>query len=456
MTLFRRLQPAQKLSLAKASILSVDIGTSSVRACVFDATGRMLPRTLVKAEHSPSIPAAGASEFDSVELMQRTLDVIDRVAAVTGDPVEAVAMSAFWHGIVGVDERGRATTPVLTWADRRSREFTPLIKERLDETASHRRTGAHFHSSFWPAKLMWFRERQPLIWRKTARWCSFPDLIAERLFGECVTSISMASATGIFDQRRCLPDAEMLRFLKLRKGSLARIAADGETFRLTRRYARRWPTLAKADWFAAVGDGAADHIGSCGPMPGTASLMIGTSAAMRSIPDGGVPGRHPRGLWCYRIDGKRAIVGGALSDGGNLHHLIRERFGLAKNCDALVAAREPDDGLTVIPFFFGERSTGYNEEARGAMIGLTSEHDGIDVLRAAMEGVAFRLADIQERMNRICRIDRVIASGGALLASRAWQQIAADALGRRLEVSDVKEASLRGAALLALETTGKM
>ncbi|QQS32064.1 MAG: gluconokinase [Acidobacteriota bacterium] len=433
-------------------ILGIDIGTSGMRAEIFDADMLPIPRLAAKTSRTPEASPDGGSFFDAEKHFAEFIWLIDRVAAAASDrgiEIDSVGWCAFWHGILGVDELGKATTTLLTWADRRSREFTPRLKVRFDEAETHRRTGAHFHSSFWPARLLWFRERHVDAWRRTSRWCSFSDLIAERLFGECVTSISMASATGVFDQRNATWDGELLRYLKVKRATLPRIAADGEAFTLSRKYARRWPVLAHAKWLPAIGDGAADHLGSCGVSPHTASLMIGTSAAMRVAFEGDVPAEIPQGLWCYRIDSKRFIVGGALSDGGNLHALIRERFRLPKNCDALVTAREPDDNLVVIPFFFGERSTGYDEDARGAIIGMTAEHDGIDVLRAAMEGVAFRLADIMTRLEAVTDIKTIVAAGGALRQSPAWQQIVADAIGRDIAINDTDGSSLRGSATFA-------
>lgn len=433
-------------------ILGIDIGTSGMRAEVFDAEMRPVPRLAAKTVWSPGSSPDGGSFFDAEKHFADFIGLIDSVAAAAakrGIEIDAVGWCAFWHGIVGIDERGKATTQLLIWADRRSREFTPRLKERFEETETHRRTGAHFHSSFWPAKLLWFRERHQDAWRRTARWCSFSDLIATRILGECITGISMASATGVFDQHKCNWDSELLRYLNVKRASLPRIAATGETFLLNKEYARRWPALANAQWLPAIGDGAADHLGSCGVSSNTASLMIGTSAAMRVAFEGDVPAKIPPGLWCYRIDGERVIVGGALSDGGNLRAKIQKMFHLPKDCEAVIAEREPDDNLVVIPFFFGERSTGYDEDARGAIIGMTAEHDGIDVLRAAMEGVAFRLADICERLETVTDIETIVASGGALRSSPAWQQIVADAIGRDIAINNTDGSSLRGAVLYA-------
>ncbi len=451
--------PDRSKALTRTLILALDIGTSSVRAALYNDAAEPLHRAGVRIERTLTTTPDGGSEIDADEAFDHVATAIDELMAKTASvkgEIGYVAQCAFWHSLVGVDKGGKPTTKVFGWADTRSREYSPVLRKRFDEHAIHDRTGAQFHSSFWPAKLFWLRRERPADFARTDRWLSFSDYVALRLFGTAATSVSMASGTGIFDQRKCDWDAELIRFLKVRRAGLPAVCDDAQTFELNRKFAKRWPRLAKAAFFPAVGDGAADNVGSGCVTGSMAALMVGTSAAMRVAYAGDPPSPIPRGLWCYRIDRRRVIVGGALSDGGNLYALIRQLFKLPPNADELVAGREPRDLLVVIPFFHGERSTGYDEDARGAIIGLTAADDGIDVLRAAMEGVAFRLADIYERLATVTEVKTIVASGGALRESPVWTQIIADVLGRDLTLSDARESSSSGAVLLALESIGKM
>lgn len=440
-------------------ILALDIGSSSIRAALYDRDANQIPCASVKIERTLNVTSDGGSEIDADQAFVHVIDAIDtllaKTAKIKGD-ITHVASCSFWHSLLGVDSKGKPTTKVMTWADRRSRHHSAVLKKKLDEKESHNRTGAMFHSSFWPAKLLWLRSEFPDVFAKTALWLSLSDYIAMQLFGVAATSVSMASGTGIFDIRKCVWDKSFLKFLKLDRSQLTDVSADDSTFKLTKKYQKRWPRLAGAQWFTAVADGAADNIGAGCDSKEKAALMVGTSAAMRVVYAGEPPKRIPKGLWCYRVDRKRVIVGGALSDGGNLYALIRERFNLGSNADELVAKREPADGLVVIPFFFGERSTGYDENAAGAIIGMTAAHDGIDLLCAAMEGVAFRLEDIFTRLQKVAKIEEIVASGGALRESPVWVQIISEVLGHELTLSGVGEASMRGSVLLAVESLGKI
>lgn len=415
----------------------------------------------VRIERSFAETRDGGSEMDAYEAFSQVAAAIDAIlkrSSKLKSPIQYVALCSFLHSLVGADMKGKPTTKVFGWADTRSREYSAILKKRFDERSIHNRTGAHFHSSFWPAKLLWLRKEFPDVFAKTAKWLSFSDFVALRLFGEAATSVSMASATGVFDIRKCTWDGELLKFLMIKVSALPAIPErDSTTYRLTKTFAKRWPRLKDAEWFPAIGDGMADNIGADCVTKNKAALMVGTSAAMRVALAGKPPKQVPGGLWCYRIDRKRVIVGGALSDGGSLYQLIKAKFNLPANTDEIILRRgEVPDDLIVMPFFFGERSTGYNEMASGAIIGLKPTHDGIDVLHAAMEGVAFRLAAISESLRKVAKFDTVVASGGALRESPVWMQIIANVLGRDLTMNTTEESSLRGAVIFALEQIGSI
>lgn len=442
-------------------ILALDIGTSSVRASLYDDRGNMLPRTLVKNERTLTVTDDGGAEIDADEAFEQVVAAIDAVLAkkVKGE-ITHVASSSFWHSLVGIDAKGRPTTKVLGWADTRSREQTAVLCKRFDETEVHNRTGARFHSSFWPAKLLWLKKTDPKGFASTAKWLSLSDYVALKLSGETVSSVSMASATGIFDIRKCLWDVSLAKYIGLKTASFPAIASDHDSFRLNAKFAKRWPRLKDAAWFPAIGDGAANNIGAGCVSRNKAALMIGTSGAMRVAFTGEPPAVIPPGLWCYRIDRRRVIIGGALSDGGGLYRWLKDNLRLLADdnkTEAAIAKRAPAaHGLTFLPFLAGERSTGYHENARGAIIGLTSATDTIDITQAAFESVAYRFAEIFDQLSSVAKVRDVIASGGALRKSPVWTQIIADVLGRDLTLPDTHEASSRGAVLLILETIGKI
>ncbi len=445
-------------------ILVLDIGTSSVRAAVYDFKGNVLPETMVKNERRLTATDDGGAEIDAAEAFKQIEKAIDEVlkkASKLDSEIEYAATSSFWHSLVGIDKNAVPTTKVFGWADTRSRKQVEILRTKLDENKTHNRTGARFHSSYWTAKLLWLRDSQPKVFKKTAKWLSLNDYISLKIFGRDATSVSMASGTGIFDVRGCVWDEELLNFLKIGKENLPEIVAeDAQTFCLNETYAKRWKKLKNTKWFAAIGDGAANNIGAGCVQKSKAALMIGTSGAMRVAFEGDVPKNIPDGLWCYRIDRKRVLIGGALSDGGGLYRWLKDNLNLRCTDDELedeIAKNAPDaHGLTFLPFLAGERSTSYNESAQGAILGLRSSTNAVEITQAALEAVAYRFAEIYDQLNDVLKIREIIASGGALRESPVWTQIIADVLAHDLTLPKTQEASGRGAVLLALEAIGEI
>ena len=163
--------------------------------------------------------------------------------------------------------------------------------------------------------------------------------------------------------------------------------------------------------------------------------MVGTSGAMRVVFEGEPPDNLASGLWSYRACQRRVVVGGALSDGGGLVQWINESLNFADDCQLQqeIAALEPDShGLTVLPFWSGERSTGWWAEARGGIFGLRQQTKPVEIARAVLESIAYRFALIARALDGIAPNATIAASGNALRSSPAWLQIIADVLGRPL------------------------
>ena len=441
-----------------ARVLSVDVGSSSVRAGLYDGSGDDVEGTGVQLDYEFEYTADGGASKDAGELLDLVARAVDGALSRAGDAaISGVAMSTFWHSVLGVDSDGRPTTPILTWADRRAADVAPDLRERLDEGAVHRRTGCVLHSSYWPAKLLWLSRTMPDSFEKAERFVSPADYLYARFFGEPYqVGTSMASATGLFDQNGLRWDRETMDVVPVEEARLSSIS-DEPRRGLVGEWAARWPALRDVPWFPAVGDGACSNAGSGCTGSDRLALMVGTSGAMRvlwkaesvEIPDG---------PWCYRADAKRYVMGGALSDGGNLIEWLRNTLRLPspEETERLLSGMEPDShGLTFLPLFAGERGPGWADLANGSIAGLSMSSEPVEILRAAMEAVAFRFAIIAEMLESASPGEKeVIASGGGLLHSPTWTRIMADTLGRPVTLSGVAEASSRGAALISLEALG--
>jgi gluconokinase len=182
---------------------------------------------------------------------------------------------------------------------------------------------------------------------------------------------------------------------------------------------------------------------------------MGTSTAVRVVLES-EPATVPDGLWCYRVDRQLPLMGGALSEGGNILNWLGQILQLPANAEALAAAIPPDShGLTFLPLLAGERSPGWAGEARGILTGISLGTTPLAILRAALEGVACRVALVYQLLSAALPLggsdkSHLVGSGGTLQHSPAMAQIIADVIGMPLTISIAPEASARGAAMLAL------
>jgi gluconokinase len=441
-------------------VITLDIGTSSARAALWDRAGRAVDGRFHQVRYAPATTADGGVEHDAERLLQAVVTCLDAVLAGRGVPdVAAVGVATFWHGLLGFDASDQPATPVYMWADTRSAPDAALLRDALDEAALHARTGCHLHSSYWPAKLRWLARERPAEVRRVVRWGSFGEHLELALFGDAATTISMASGTGLFDQEalRWAPDA------------LAAAGVDGARLfplcdrtdgrhEFRPRWSRRWPALRGVPWFPAVGDGASGNVGSDCTDPSRVALNLGTSVALRVIT--ATPPRPPRGLWRYRLDRDLSVLGGALSEGGNVYAWCREVLRLpgASDIEAALAAMAPDaHGLTMLPFLAGERAPGWRGDRRAVIAGLGLDTTPLQIARAALEAVTFRVALVYDLLAPCATPGHaVVASGGGVSRSRLWTQIVADVLGRPVTICREEEATSRGAALLALSAVGAL
>ncbi len=440
--------------------LAIDVGSSSVRAALYDRRGLLVPGSMSQLEVELTVIAGGVVESDPAMLREAVERAIDTTLQhPEAGQVGVVGMTTFWHSLIVLDRQGAPLTPVLTWADTRSEPEALTLRDRLDGHAVHQRTGCILHPSYLPAKILWLHRDDPGLSSRAGAYVSFAQYCTLAWLGTTATSVSMASGSGLFNHETCGWDEELTDALGVDPAALGAFVDDPELLPpVTGEYAARWPALANVPWRAPIGDGAASNVGSGCVASDLLALMVGTSGAMRRCElDGSGSQPVPDGLWRYRLDRQHAVTGGALSDGGNVYEWLSETLRLPdeETLERELAAREPGQhGLIVLPFWSGERSLGWVGDATAMFAGLKHHTTPLDIFQASLEAVTYRFAALYDALAR--GGETVVASGGGLRESPAWLQMMADAFGQPLIASSASEASLRGAALVALRDIGAM
>src|SRR5687767_8445630 len=145
-----------------AFLLSIDVGTSGVRVSLFDDRGVETMSNQGRRRSEGALSDLG--EFDPDALVDEVITAIDELFAtslVNSRQIEFIAISTFWHSLVGVDAEGSPTTPLLSWADTRAAIIANDLRASFKEGEIHARTGCRFHASYWPAKILWIRNEWP-------------------------------------------------------------------------------------------------------------------------------------------------------------------------------------------------------------------------------------------------------------------------------------------------------
>ena len=430
--------------------LAIDVGSSSVRAMLFDEQGHANDQVFVQKRYDTRTTSDGGSMIDPVQITRLIFECIDEALQQPRDGViERVAMDTLVGNVMGIDASGRPTTPIYTWADTRGAE----LGNDLQLGDYTRRTGCRVHTSYWPIRLLWLNAHEPGKFEQTRYWMSLGEYALYLVFGQRRISLSTASWSGLLNRHELRWDEVTLCHLPVESDQLSEIA-NAPFQGLEREWASRWPALKWALWFPSVGDGVASNIGGDCSQPGYVALSLGTSGAMRVVVPG-TPVETPEGLFVYRIDDRRSLVGGALSNAGNLYAWLNQMLRIDDEAalQTAVGRITPDGhGLTVLPFLAGERAPGWNDQARAVYMGMTFDTRPEHLVRAALEAVAYRFYQILRRLKPLLPDDiTFIANGAGLVNSPVWMQIMADVLGAPVYASGQAEATIRGAALLALD-----
>jgi xylulokinase len=435
---------------ASPLLLGVDVGTTAVKAAVFELDGRALASASL--DYPIARPRPGWAQQDAEDWWGALLTVLERLGREADlRAVRSVGVCSQVNTHVPVDADGRALAPAIVWQDQRCAEIAASLDASLSDERRTELWDGPFKvdASFSLARAAWLAEHEPDVWERTA-WLMLPkDYVNLRLTGQAATDL-MSPVGLVADDGR------------YRAGVLALVAGAAERQPPLRGFADalgvvtapELPALAGATvavgtmdaWGSIFGSGLVDH--------GVAMDVAGTSEIV------GVASRHARphpGVISFPpLDGIVVHAGPTQAGGDALRW-----WAATEGCeigDVLAAAAEAPPGaggLLFHPYLAGERAPLWDSQARASFFGIGSEHDRRHFARAVLEGVAFAARHLLETAETAAqvRVEVVNASGGGN-RSDPWCQIKADVLGRRLDRLRVCDTGVLGAALMGAVAAG--
>jgi len=435
-------------------LLGIDEGTSAVKAVIYDAELR--PLAEARREKRLSHPRPGWVEQDPEEVLGAVVGAVSDVLARSPGPIGACGLDHQGESVLAWDaESGQALTQVVTWQDKRSQEVLERLERDGHAEEVRERSGLPLDPYFSAGKLAWLLERDEKVGAAreagTLRLGTVDSFLCDRLGAGFATDPSTASRTQLgapdWDPRLCelfgVPSDALPSILDT-AGDLGTISHPDWPVSL--------PLRARCvDQQAALAGSGCVTAGLAKATYGTGVFVLAHVGEERPDPGGGLV---PTVAW--RVDGRVewALDGGVFTAGELLEWMTRD-LGLAPDPGALSgAATEVEDagGVRVLPALAGLGAPWWRPEARAVISGLSSSSRPAHIARAALEGLAWRVADVISAIRESAEIEALRVDGG-LTRSELLLRLQADAAGVPIERGAV-DATAAGAAALAAVGAG--
>jgi gluconokinase len=445
-------------------IVGLDVGTTAAKVVAFGVDTPW--RRAALREYPLRQPQRGWQVQDPDEVRSAVRAALAQATAAAGAAtVLGISVSTAMHGLIGLAADGRPLTPLVTWADARSIGQARRLKESDAALAVYRASGSPIHPMTPLTKLMWFAEEEPELCARVAHWVGLKDFVLAVLTDRLVTEASSASGTAMWDLATRDWNPAALTLAGVRPDQLPPILPTTTQLPLSPAAAAALGLPAGTPVVVGAADGPLGNLGTGALAPGVAGLSIGTSGAVRMLvprPALDADGR----LFCYALTDDHWVVGGAISNGGEVARwagrvfgadLLAHAAGSSADAELLALAEQVpagSDGLLMLPYLLAERAPLWDPELTGAFLGIRHGHTRGHFVRAAVEGVALQLSAIVERLARVAPVTSLRATGG-VFRSALWRRVVAGTLDRPVVVTGGAEGTAMGAAALGLYALGR-
>lgn len=432
--------------------VAVDVGTSSIKAALFDSRGRTVKESVVPIELST--PEAGAAEHDLEQVARLAIESIRRVVSGYESGVEAVSFGSYLHGVSLLGKDRGVASGVMTHLDTRASAVQAGLSEH--SRTLYERTGCPPLFVYPLAKLLWLRLRG--LMRDAYEVSFVKDYVIYRLTGLRVIDFGTASGTGLLNIHRLKWDDLALELAGLSEEALPELT---EGARVVDYVSMPEVGLGRVAIVPGSFDGALQNIGY-GVYESDAVLNLGSTAVIRVLRREVVLDRDPRmRFFCYYAADGYTAVGAASNNGMTALEWVRRNILGGAPWDEImeeVGRVGPcSDGVYVLPFLTGERFPFRDPDIRFTVLGVGIHHGRAHIARASLEGVAFVLRAMVEALSENGILVRELHCGGGGCSLKALVEIVSNALGIPVVTYSsglARMASSLGAALVAMKALG--
>jgi glycerol kinase len=446
----------------KKYIVSIDQGTTSCRALVFDPDGNIIG--LTQREFSQHFPHPDWVEHDPVEILSVQIDCIKGAVTLSKIAPEEIACVAITNQRETTVVWNRKTLKPLynaiVWQCRRTKELADKLKEQADLIRA--KTGLIPDSYFSGPKIRWLLDNVPqarsqanngeLAFGTIDSWL-IANLSEE---GNHLTEPSNASRTMLFNIEALDWDNELLELLGVPANMMPKVVPSNSNFGSTRKDLLGF----SAPILAVLGDQQAALFGQCCFEPGMLKCTYGTGSFI--LGNIGTKIRNVKGLLttiAWQLIGEKTIYAfeGANFTAGAAIQWLRDNLHLIESsadCEDLANSIDSNEGVYFIPAFVGLGSPWWNSDIRGAIVGLTRSSGKAHFVRAALEAIAYQVKDIQEEITQADLPMSELRVDGGVSNNEFMLQFQADLLGIPVKRAVEIEATAWGVAALGAITAG--
>lgn len=437
-------------------ILGIDIGTSSTKGMLVTTKGRVIKQA--KQSYPLETPHASWAQANAEDWFAAVTKVIEELTSdINAEDIIALGIDGLYGGAgIPVGVAGKVIGPTLIWMDRRATKETELVKTLVSNAELMATTANLVDPYYGFTKLMWLRDNEPKLYQQTAQFLPPESYVIQRLTGE--VSINYAAAgnlAGIYDINKHAWSQSLANKLGLDITKLPQKFIDSTTpaGHLTAEWAEKLNLPINLPVFNTGVDVGPATVGTGVLKPGKVTIAIGTSmnaAVITSTP------QRDNGLiiWPYVYKPREYYYNfaGANTAGAIIAWFVREFAAELDNGTQELDVNSADvpagsNGITVLPYFMGERSPIWDSDVRGTILGISMNTTRIEIYNAFQEAIAFAVRQSIEQFG-VEVGDELTLVGGVSGSSKMVQMIA-DVTGKTvLTTKGGGEANL-GSAILA-------
>lgn len=444
----------------KRLLIGLDIGTSSVKAGLYDLSGDEL--AVKSMPISTQSPHPGWAEQDPREWWAAVKTVLAQIARLAGsDELVAIGLSAQCPGHVMVDDLGEPLGNAIIWRDQRAKEEADWLNAHLSNEQATQWTGHEVLADATQpaARILWLKKNRSQDWQKM-RWLLQPkDFIAYKLTGKCVSDFH--TAYSLTTQSMQSYSVGFVNFLGLDLLNLPELKSPEFCLgTLEDVIACEVGISNRIKVINGTIDAYCENLAGGAIVPGNAVDVAGSSEI---ISLGTTRAQEGNGVFLGKLGGHAFLCGPTQAGGETLHWLSRTFYTecagridyelLAKDAES---AAKGSNRLVFLPYLQGERAPIWDSNASGIFMGLTLAHDRRHLSRAVFEGVGFAVRHILETCEEVSgeKTNRIIVCGGGS-RSKFWNQVKADITQKQIVPIKAEASACLGAAMLAAFGSGE-